>query len=225
MLYQRASSLLSRPWPPHYLIGIRPHLIQDLLSVEHAQTRIRPALIRTLHLQRHIHTRPTTLVSLTSRQWRRYPTSTILGLVRLSSTVAAPRRKSWVARFFWRVSASVGFIGLAITGFIFAFFLYDASTYRSSTVEGSVFVPELALYPRRGGPKNLPIAESLVDDEDDPVRSSQRDKPRLVILGGGWGVSILFYSTLPKETEYINRRQSDPGTMAKAVRSRRVSRF
>ena len=193
MLYQRTSSLLSRPWPPHHLIGIRPHLNQDLLSVEHAQTRIRPGLIRNLHLQRHIRTKPTTLVSLASKQWRRYPTTTVIGLVRLSSTEAAPRRKSTVVHFLWRVSASVGFFGLAIAGFIFAFFLYDASTYRTSTVESAASVPELALYPRRGGPKNLPIAESLVDDEDDPARSSQRDKPRLVILGGGWGVSFFFF--------------------------------
>ena len=37
----------------------------------------------------------------------------------------------------------------------------------------------------RGGPKNLPIATHLIDEKD-----FDTSKPRLVILGSGWGVGI-----------------------------------
>lgn len=50
---------------------------------------------------------------------------------------------------------------------------------------------ELALNPRRGGPKNLPIAEVLLGDEDTEERQAQKDKPKLVILGTGWGCVAL----------------------------------
>lgn len=48
-------------------------------------------------------------------------------------------------------------------------------------------VSELALNPRRGGPKNLPIADYFVDDDDCPENKAIKHKPKLVILGTGWG--------------------------------------
>ena len=70
---------------------------------------------------------------------------------------------------------------------VVGFFIYDASTYKEC--EGKVDIPvdETALSPRRGGPKNLPIAEVLVDDEDSEQMREQKHKPKLVILGTGWG--------------------------------------
>ncbi|EEY22232.1 external NADH-ubiquinone oxidoreductase [Verticillium alfalfae VaMs.102] len=34
---------------------------------------------------------------------------------------------------------------------------------------------------------NLPIAEVFIDDSDHETKQNQKDKPKLVILGGGWG--------------------------------------
>lgn len=68
-----------------------------------------------------------------------------------------------------------------------AFFAYDATTYKQSANTTDIPVSEAALSPKRGGPKNLPIAEVLVDDEDSPEMSEQKEKPKLVILGTGWG--------------------------------------
>jgi NADH dehydrogenase len=48
-------------------------------------------------------------------------------------------------------------------------------------------VSEYALNPRRGGPKNLPIAEYFIDDDDTSDMKEQKHKPKLVILGTGWG--------------------------------------
>jgi NADH dehydrogenase len=46
--------------------------------------------------------------------------------------------------------------------------LWDATTYRTRYLDG-VPVNPLALNPRRGGPKNLKIAEFLVADEETDV--------------------------------------------------------
>ena len=47
-------------------------------------------------------------------------------------------------------------------GLVIAFFIYDASTYKEEAERYDIGVSELALNPKRGGPKNLPIAELLV---------------------------------------------------------------
>ena len=49
--------------------------------------------------------------------------------------------------------------------------------------------------PNRGGPKNLPIASILLDDESTAEFAAQKDKPKLVILGTGWG-SVALLKTL-----------------------------
>lgn len=67
-------------------------------------------------------------------------------------------------------------------------FLHDAFTYSDKHVD-RVPINPLALHPEKGGPKNLPVVKVLVDDEDDQEHMQMFDKPRLVIVGGGWGVS------------------------------------
>lgn len=66
-------------------------------------------------------------------------------------------------------------------------FVHDAFTYTDKHVEG-VPVSPLALHPENGGPKDLPIVSSYVDDEEDEEQKALASKPRLVIVGGGWGV-------------------------------------
>jgi NADH dehydrogenase len=51
---------------------------------------------------------------------------------------------------------------MTVTGLVVALFLYDASTYKDEADKEDIGVSDLALNPRRGGPKNLPIAEVLV---------------------------------------------------------------
>lgn len=83
-----------------------------------------------------------------------------------------------------------------------AFFIYDASTYRESLSYSDIPVSVSALNPRRGGPKNLPIAEVLVDDDDCEEMRKQKDKPKLVILGSGWG-SVALLKTLNPDDYHI----------------------
>lgn len=110
-----------------------------------------------------------------------------------------PANRSWAVNFFYRSAAycgaSIVILGIGVVGF----FLYDASTYREDLSYRDIDVSNLALSPRRGGPKNLPIAEVLVDDDDCEEAKRQKDKPKLVILGGGWGSVALIKTLNPND--------------------------
>jgi hypothetical protein len=87
------------------------------------------------------------------------------------------------------VFSSVLGVGL-VTGGIF---LHDAFTYNSAHAD-RVPVNPLALNPERGGPKNLPIVRVNLGDEEDEEMKKLATKPKLVIVGAGWGVSARAYS-------------------------------
>ncbi|KAI1485108.1 hypothetical protein F5X96DRAFT_661468 [Biscogniauxia mediterranea] len=110
-----------------------------------------------------------------------------------------PQRRSAVLDFAYRSAAvfgtGVGFIAALVAGF----FLYDATTYKETATSGDCHVSELALNPRRGGPKNLPIIEAFLDDDDTEEATARKDKPRLVILGGGWGSVALLKQLNPDD--------------------------
>jgi NADH dehydrogenase len=83
------------------------------------------------------------------------------------------------------------YIGIFVSGtalFVVGFFLYDASTYREAPSTETLSVSSLALTPRRYGPKNLPVIEHFVDDDD---YATTKNRPRIVILGTGWGAVSL----------------------------------
>jgi hypothetical protein len=86
------------------------------------------------------------------------------------------------------VLSTVFGIGVLTAGVL----LHDAFTYTDRHIE-RVPVSPLALNPERGGPKNLPIARVFMDDEADEENRQLAAKPRLVIIGGGWGVSVCAY--------------------------------
>jgi len=97
------------------------------------------------------------------------------------------------------VAIGIGSVGV-ITASCFVCLLgllaYDATTYSERNIE-RVPVQPLALNPIRGGPKNLKIANYLVGDHDDPEFEKLCDKPKLVIVGGGWGAMGLINSLEP----------------------------
>lgn len=85
---------------------------------------------------------------------------------------------------------SVAYVGIFTTvslGLVIAFFIYDATTYREDLSAVDIPVSELALNPRRGGPKTLPIIEHFIDDDECEESRAQKHKPKLVVLGTGWG--------------------------------------
>lgn len=91
----------------------------------------------------------------------------------------------------WKKSAKfcglfTGSVVLGVFTVVSALFIHDALTYASKHVD-RVPVSPLALHPETGGPRDLPIAKVLMDDEEDEENRKLKDKPKLVILGGGWG--------------------------------------
>ena len=110
-----------------------------------------------------------------------------------------PRHRSWYLNFVYRSAAWLG-ISVTVVGFgVVGFFLYDYSTYKEEKTYCDIQVSEIALSPRRGGPKNLPIYEVHIDDDDTAEMQKQKDKPKLVILGGGWGGVALLKTLNPAE--------------------------
>lgn len=105
-------------------------------------------------------------------------------------------------------SAVVG-VGL-IVGVIL---VHDAFTYSERHVE-RVPADPLSLHPRRGGKKNLPIIEVNLDGVEDDAKKGMQEKPRLVVIGGGWGVSLLSHHSLhgvTKRGRYAYSRPSSGG--------------
>ncbi|KAJ3474179.1 hypothetical protein NLG97_g9956 [Lecanicillium saksenae] len=131
-------------------------------------------------------TSPTSKASAHRAQRHAFNPTTLV-LARSLSGKPLPQRKSWTLNFCYRMMAWIG-TSIAVGGILVtAFFIYDASTYKEGADTGDISVSQLALLPRRGGPKNLPIADVLIDDNDNNGKRNNQDKPKLVILGGGWG--------------------------------------
>jgi NADH dehydrogenase len=113
------------------------------------------------------------------------------------STKPLPAPRSRLFRVAYRTAATLGLFVAITGGLVVAFFIYDASTYKEDSETEDIPVSELALNPRRGGPKNLPIADYFVDDDDCPEMRDIKHKPKLVILGTGWGSVALMKQLNP----------------------------
>lgn len=200
----------------------RPGTINPWLSLYTSVPRNRPftpRFTKTLLQRRCVHlnlnrtTRHKTILlhhpitsqsalCLLSRPFISKPLPGVTTRIRHVSTKPLPTTQSRIGRFLYRTLAYLGFFVLASGGIIFAFFVYDYTTYKEEPTHGDVPVPELALNPRRGGPKNLPIVECLLDDADSPEKQAQRTKPRLVVLGTGWG-SIAMLKQLDPDQYHV----------------------
>ncbi|KAI4283659.1 MAG: hypothetical protein L6R38_002021 [Xanthoria sp. 2 TBL-2021] len=156
-------------------------------------TRLQPHTISTSHDCRQS----------TTTAWRRplQPASnpTKRRLLRPISTKPLPHRRGPVFRFFYRSFAYTGGFIVVVGGLVVGFFIYDASTYREDLSYTDIPVSTEALYPRRGGPKNLPIADTLVSDDDCPENTRAKHKPKLVVLGSGWGSVALLKQLNPED--------------------------
>ena len=115
------------------------------------------------------------------------------------TTPPPPKQRGKLARTLIKTLAFCGGTTIAVTGLVLAFFIYDATTYKEGVDESDVSVPQLALTPRLGGEKNLPIAELFLNDEDCEEALRLREKPRLVVLGCGWGSVALLKGLDPEQ--------------------------
>lgn len=132
-------------------------------------------------------------------KWSKLPTTQN---VRFVSGKPLPQQRSKPLNFLYRSAALLGGSLIVLGVGVIGFFVYDATTYREDLSYSDISISELALSPRRGGPKNLPIAEVQIDDDDSEEMQKQKDKPKLVILGGGWG-SVALLKTLNPDDYHI----------------------
>ncbi|KAG2020046.1 mitochondrial NADH dehydrogenase [Coprinopsis cinerea AmutBmut pab1-1] len=85
-------------------------------------------------------------------------------------------------------------IGVATLGV--GILVHDAFTYNDRHVD-RVPVSPLALNPVKGGPKNLPIVSVQFGDEENEDMQKLLDRPKLVIVGGGWGAMGVLKTLYP----------------------------
>ncbi|KAI9637628.1 putative 64 kDa mitochondrial NADH dehydrogenase [Dioszegia hungarica] len=149
-----------------------------------------PLASRALLRSRLVHTKPSTptpssqpksLPSVQKRTYISFPSHRFSSKYPILSLIA-------------RLGASVVIGSGLLLGTIF---VHDAFTYRERHVE-RVPVNALAISPRKGGKKDLPILEVDLDEEDE-AKVKMHKKPRLVILGGGWG-AVAVIQSLPVDT-------------------------
>ena len=104
--------------------------------------------------------------------------------------------------FFKLIYRSFAFLGIFVAGTglaVVGFFIYDATTYQEDLTSGDINVSSLALNPRRGGPKNLPIIDHFIDDDECDDSKRQKHKPKIVVLGTGWGNIAMLKKLIPGE--------------------------
>lgn len=121
--------------------------------------------------------------------------------IRFASTEVSPpqRQHSRIVRGIYRSLAWLGIFVVVSGGLVVGFFIFDASTYIEQPDAVDIRISELAMNPRRGGPKNLPIAEHLVDDDESALKKGAKHKPKLVVLGTGWGSIALLKGLNPDD--------------------------
>lgn len=67
------------------------------------------------------------------------------------------------------------------------FFIYDSTTYTTEHFPEKIKISQYALSPEKGGPDNLPILKHRLDDYDSTEKEELMYRPKLVVLGSGWG--------------------------------------
>lgn len=99
------------------------------------------------------------------------------------ATVTSTRNQVKAKKALWTIGGFGGVGGLA-------YYLLRDEEYVADARGAHARVPQLAIHPVEGGAKGLPIVTHQIDD--DVEHETNLDKPRLVVVGGGWGaVSVL----------------------------------
>ncbi|ORY97404.1 pyridine nucleotide-disulfide oxidoreductase-domain-containing protein [Syncephalastrum racemosum] len=108
-----------------------------------------------------------------------------LGLVgrRGFATLTSSTKRAKAKKTLWTLGGLGGVAGLT-------YYLLRDEAYVADFQDAHAHVPQLAIHPVEGGAKGLPIVTHQIDD--DVERETNIKKPRLVVVGGGWGaVSVL----------------------------------
>ncbi|WWC90551.1 uncharacterized protein L201_005487 [Kwoniella dendrophila CBS 6074] len=187
-----------RPRLPVRPIGLTPlRPIKSSLSAEQQLTLIRQSRFKTTSTSRSSIGKQSSISSSFFIPHHRPTISSSSSSKILSRGFSIPSKnfnaKYPVISILIRLGLSSILGIVVITGSIL---IHDAFTYSERHVDRVPCNP-LSLKPRLGGKKNLPILEVNLDDEEDDVKKAMKDKPRLVVIGGGWGAVALLQSLPP----------------------------
>ncbi len=109
-------------------------------------------------------------------------------------------RSSLLGKVLYKSAIVTGSTFITVAGLLTLFFIYDATTYSEEQNKiVDLAVSSLALNPKIGGPENLPILESHLDQYDSVEKSDLKYKPKLVVLGCGWGAVSLLKNISPED--------------------------
>lgn len=176
------------------------------LGIRHQLTGISPARDALILSSTHVTCQPSSIAAKVAYSSRRSFSSVLARRAAAAGSTPEKPVKPLKKRVSFLVKCGHAVLlisGSFITGIMLVlggFFLYDASTYSDSAdLKHEITVPSLALNPRRGGPKNLPICEAHLDQADSPAKMHCATKPNLVILGSGWGSVSLLKELDPNE--------------------------
>lgn len=112
--------------------------------------------------------------------------------LRFQSNFVKSLKKTFLGRTLYYSTVAIGVTTSVCATLLAGFFIYDATTYNNNDEPAEIDVSSLAVNPIVGGPKNLPILYSKLDENDSAEKQRNANKPKLVILGSGWGsVSLL----------------------------------
>ena len=115
-----------------------------------------------------------------------------------AAQAALPKKRGIIAKTLRFTGYAVGSIVFGLTATTAIILAHDALTYREAHVDKVPLHP-LALSPKTGGPKNLPILSSYAEDEQDEISKKLAAKERLVIVGGGWAAVGLLKTLDPEK--------------------------
>lgn len=159
------------------------------------------------------------VANVSQRGWQGSPRPFLLSRRFVSGTAPPelPKQRPKLFRRVITIAKFGGYFALSSVAGVLAIgagiFIHDAFTYTDKHID-RVPVSPLALYPQRGGPKNLPVVRVQVDDEQDEANRQLANKPRLVIVGGGWGVCYslkMYYISLANSpVVYGNPTNAEP---------------
>lgn len=174
-------------------IPLRRSTIQlpGISSLSATGVRYQPSQVRSLSCSQ----RRSSILQQVSRHQPIFFQNTSLRLRTPAFNAALQTRSFTLPRIVPEGQTAFGVFARFVTSVIIGLFvilgailLHDSFTYSDQHISGVPTNP-LALHPRKGGPKNLPIVDTDLSAEEDDTARKLASKPKLVIVGGGWGVS------------------------------------
>lgn len=162
-----------------------------------SSTRTMPSHIRFLSIDSFNNKSKNSLLSQFQSKTFFSTSTTRSNELKAPNTIPPPKsffRDSTIGKLLKLSILTIGITTMTVGTLLVGFFIYDATTYQPDPLPDNLIINELALNPTRGGPENLPILRHNLDDFDCEEKENLKYRPKLVVLGSGWGSVALLKS-------------------------------